>query len=189
MPKIPLLFTNMSMKNISSSLVTIAILIPAWISNPMSSKAWDEITYPIINFNGCAVEVLEWISNFTPLFIMGVITYLGVLLQTYHRQPVDNHITWKNTYPFPNFNGCNVEDCEWISNFVPHVIMNVITYPVVLLQTYCGQPADMWLPSLLAGQVVTDAPYTGPVHQVCRPEPLQNRGDCWTPGVRLHLHR
>ena len=38
-------------------------LIPAWISNHMSSKVWDEITYPFPNFNGCTVEVWEWISN------------------------------------------------------------------------------------------------------------------------------
>ena len=32
-------------------------LIPAWISNHMPSKVWDEITHPFLNFNGCAVEV------------------------------------------------------------------------------------------------------------------------------------
>ena len=32
----------------------------------MPSKAWDEITYPFLNFNGCTVEVQEWISNFIP---------------------------------------------------------------------------------------------------------------------------
>ena len=32
-------------------------LIPAWISNHMPSKVWDEITYPFLNFNGCTVEV------------------------------------------------------------------------------------------------------------------------------------
>ena len=36
---------------------------------------WGEITYPFLNFNGCTVEVLEWISNFTPYFILDVITY------------------------------------------------------------------------------------------------------------------
>ena len=33
------------------------ILIPAWISNHMLSKVWDEITYPFLYFNGCTVEV------------------------------------------------------------------------------------------------------------------------------------
>ena len=49
--------------------------IPAWISNDMPSKVWDEIAYPFLNFNGCTVEVYEWISNFIPHFMMDVITY------------------------------------------------------------------------------------------------------------------
>ena len=35
----------------------------------------DEITYPFLNFNGCTVEVEEWIGYFTPHFIMDGITY------------------------------------------------------------------------------------------------------------------
>ena len=31
-------------------------LIPVWMSNPMLSKAWVEITYPLSNFNGCTFE-------------------------------------------------------------------------------------------------------------------------------------
>ena len=50
-------------------------LIPAWISNYIPSKVWDEITYPFPNFNGVSVEVWEWISNFIKHFIMHVITY------------------------------------------------------------------------------------------------------------------
>ena len=64
-------------------------LIPAWISNHMPGKVWDEITYPFlnfnglwgeitypfINFNGATVEVKEWISNFIPHIVMDVITY------------------------------------------------------------------------------------------------------------------
>ena len=34
-------------------------LIPAWISNYMPSKMWDEITYPFPNFNGCTIGVWE----------------------------------------------------------------------------------------------------------------------------------
>ena len=47
---------------------------PTWISNQMISKVWNEITYPFLNFNGCTVEVKEWISNFIPYFIMDVLT-------------------------------------------------------------------------------------------------------------------
>ena len=31
--------------------------IPAWISNYIHYKVWDEITYPFLNFNGATVEV------------------------------------------------------------------------------------------------------------------------------------
>ena len=32
------------------------------------------------------------------------------------------------TYLFPNFNGATVEVWEWKSNFIPHIIIDVITY-------------------------------------------------------------
>ena len=44
-----------------------------------------------------------------------------------------NHIHYKVCdeiiYPFPNFNGVTVEVWEWINNFIPHFIMDVITHP------------------------------------------------------------
>ena len=39
------------------------------------------------------------------------------------------------TYPFPNFKSCTVEVWEWIGNFIPHFIKNVITYPYCLVLT------------------------------------------------------
>ena len=33
------------------------------------------------------------------------------------------------TYRFPNFNGCTVGVWEWISNFISHLILDVIIYP------------------------------------------------------------
>ena len=50
-------------------------LLPAWKSNHMPSKMWDEIIYPFPNFNGCTVEVWGWMSNLVPHFTMDVITY------------------------------------------------------------------------------------------------------------------
>ena len=50
-------------------------LIPAWMNNYIHYKMWDEITYPFLNFNGCTVEVQEWLSNFIPHFTGLVITY------------------------------------------------------------------------------------------------------------------
>ena len=31
------------------------------------------------------------------------------------------------TFSFPNFNGCTVEDWESKSNFIQHIIMDVVT--------------------------------------------------------------
>ena len=50
-------------------------LSPAWINNRIPSKVCDEITYPFPNLNGCIVEIWERKSNFTPHFIVHVITY------------------------------------------------------------------------------------------------------------------
>ena len=50
-------------------------LILAWICNHMPTTMWDEITHPFLNFNGCTIEVQDWISNFIPHFIGDVITY------------------------------------------------------------------------------------------------------------------
>ena len=36
---------------------------------------WDEITYSFLNFNGCTVEVKEWMNNFIPHILMDVITF------------------------------------------------------------------------------------------------------------------
>ena len=49
-------------------------LIPAWISKHMPIRLWDAITYPFSNVSGRTVAVWEWISNFTPHFVMYVVT-------------------------------------------------------------------------------------------------------------------
>ena len=46
---------------------------------------------------------------------------------------ISNHMArevWDEiTYVFPNFNDYTVEVWEWISNFIPHFMMDAITYP------------------------------------------------------------
>ena len=49
---------------------------PAWISNYIHYKVWDEISCPFPNFSGAVIEVWEWISDFIPHFTGHVITYL-----------------------------------------------------------------------------------------------------------------
>ena len=43
-------------------------LIPAWISNNIASKVWDEIAYPSPNVDGAAVEIWKSIVDFIPHF-------------------------------------------------------------------------------------------------------------------------
>ena len=50
-------------------------LIPAWISNPMPSKVWDEISYPFPKLQRLHRWSLGIINNVIPHFIMDVITY------------------------------------------------------------------------------------------------------------------
>ena len=50
-------------------------LISAWISNQISSKVWDKITYPFPYFNDYTYEVCKWMSNFIPHIVMDVIIY------------------------------------------------------------------------------------------------------------------
>ena len=50
----------------------------------------------------------------------------------------------KITYPFPKFNDTAVEVWEWMNNFIPHSMMDVITYPywdclVLRALRYCYQ--------------------------------------------------
>ena len=49
-------------------------LIPAWIRDYIHFTVWDAITYPFLNLNGAAVDVWEWISNFTHTLLVAVIT-------------------------------------------------------------------------------------------------------------------
>ena len=50
-------------------------LIPAWISNHISSKVCGEIICSVSNFDGCTIEVWEWINNFILHFKMDVIIF------------------------------------------------------------------------------------------------------------------
>ena len=42
-------------------------------NNHMCTEAWDEINYQLSKFNGCTVDVWEWESDYTPLFIMDIL--------------------------------------------------------------------------------------------------------------------
>ena len=47
------------------------------------------------------------------------------------------------TYPFTNFNGANAEVWEWISHFIPHLVMDVITYLCIKVNPYYRQTSNI----------------------------------------------
>ena len=50
-------------------------LIPACINNHMPNNVCNAIIHPVPNFNGCTIEVWEWVSNCFPHFTIDAITY------------------------------------------------------------------------------------------------------------------
>ena len=61
------------------------------------------------------------------------------------------------TYPFLNFNGATVEVKEWISNFIQHIAMDVITYLAGINddpRVRSISPVSMWS-SLAQGNVMS----------------------------------
>ena len=53
----------------------------------------------------------------------------------------------KFTYPFPNFNGATVEVWEYISNFIPHYMMDIATYPCweIIKLNHDSERGHWWL--------------------------------------------
>ena len=63
----------------------------------MHSKVWDEIIYPFPNFNGCTVEVWEWLNNFTPHYNgCNYLSMLGLKLIHFSKRG-----PWSVSYPPP----------------------------------------------------------------------------------------
>ena len=60
---------------VSGTLLLTLTFTPAWVSNHIHFKVWDEIIYLFPNFNGAIVEVWEWISNFIAQFTGHIVIY------------------------------------------------------------------------------------------------------------------
>ena len=70
------------------------------------------------------------------VIILSIIVTMGLIVSlfsfmTWRQWRCDNDDidVEKLTYQFPNFNGATVEVWEWVSNFTPHVMMDVINCP------------------------------------------------------------
>ena len=94
-------------------------LIPAWIYDHKNYEMWIEFTYPFPNFNGCPVEVCEWISNFTPRFTGYVITYP---CWDYSHPML---VKWA---PCPNTEAYNTPSDDNLNNYLCCSITNEILY-------------------------------------------------------------
>ena len=81
----------------------------SWISYHMSSKLYNAITL-IARFMGPT-----WGPSGADR------TQVGPMLA--------HELCYLGTYLLPNFNGCTVEDWEWINNFITQFMMNAILYP------------------------------------------------------------
>ena len=52
--------------------------IPAWTSNYINYKMWDEITYPFPNFNCRTVDVWDWIISYHTLLGMWLLIHAQI---------------------------------------------------------------------------------------------------------------
>ena len=75
------------------------ILISVWIFNYINYEGWDGSIYPIPNFNGAAVEIWEWISNFILHLPGHVITYIhvGIKVNAFELKVPCCCLRWTNT--------------------------------------------------------------------------------------------
>ena len=77
-----------------------------------------------------------------PLLLTGL-TLIPAWISNYSHYKVWGEVT----YPFPNLNGATIEVCERISNFFPHLIGHVITYP-------CPRPQSVDVNYLCQGSIL-----------------------------------
>ena len=95
-------------------------------------------------------------------------------------------------HPFPNFNSCDVQVWEWISNFIPRLTDHVITYPrwdlsqVVLIKWHPGSNGS--LTDLETSRMMSYFPggshtiiYNETIHLTLQYQ-LTPRGCCWWHG-------
>ena len=89
---------------------------------------WTEITYPFSNFNGCTVEVLEWISYFIPHFYNGCnnLSMLGLKLNHISKRSPLGEVTRK-------LGGLMVDTSRYVCMNIYHIIFNSILMKCFML--------------------------------------------------------
>ena len=92
---------------------------PTMVSNYNHYKVWDEITYPSSNFNGAAVEVREWVSNFT--------THLSIMWLLVHAEIKVVNKNYKNSTFLIDIEDCCTNPTMQQSSNAPTCNRNVHT--------------------------------------------------------------
>ena len=108
--------------------------------------------------------VTRGIGNSRNLFYQHGLTLISAWISNH----MPNKVWVEITYLFPNFNGATVEVWEWISNFIPHFTMDVVTYPYW----------DLKLNHVSKGDPSLTAPH--PFLRCYR----ENRKELWRPATR-----
>ena len=107
---------------------------------------WDEITYPIPNFNNCTIDVLEWIRNCISHFTEYVINYPCWTTLVKGPQEMDNAIRrfcdliWLQSNIWPHSTATSLINKEYVTTSSNRNISRV-TGPLWREST-----GDRWIP-------------------------------------------
>ena len=84
-----------------------------------SIKYWGNQLWPN------ATLLTRFLTATGPYYQFGLTLNPALISYYIHHSKMRDEIT----FPFPNFNGYAVQVWEWESNSIPHILMDVITYP------------------------------------------------------------
>ena len=77
------------------------------------------------------LQVIMWTNEFADAYICHrwplLLTWIN-LNTAWISNPIPTQVGDEITYPLPNLNGYTVEVWEWITNFMPHIMMDEIIY-------------------------------------------------------------
>ena len=87
------------------------------------------------------------------------------------------------TYPFPNLNGSTVEFWEWVGNFTPHCIMDVIIVAILGLKII---HVSKWAPGILR---VTSSYTCGVIWLSLLAGLMSNKRACYLRSISITLYK
>ena len=82
------------------------------------------VSYHILSFRFVSYRIVSWrvLCDYFHLFgLVSIVAWVS--------NQISRRVANENTYPFPNFNGCPLKLDIWMNNFIPHFLVDVVTYP------------------------------------------------------------